>query len=532
MTMGNGVEAAVEENRAQPSLKTVENNEVLDRGQKVVQINKQYIPSDTLQLETDRDSSNESNFRTLGGNVQFVHGPSLPRSNAAIDLLVTIFCFASVHLAYWGNLDFTSHRSVVLLSSLVVMIVSLSAGGIYSRNRTRSLNGELSNLILCWVCAFAVIGMVAFLTKTAGEVSRFWTTASLGLTLVSLAAVRLLGSARFIAGNRSLSRNVVLCGHAPDVKTVMHSMYRLPSLRVKVAKIFEIAPQLPTSGSTKSVNSSAKEMIKYVENQRQSGEPIEQVWIAVSANQSQIVEELSESLINSPVDVCIVPDLYTEKLLEGEITKFGDTRIVNISEISLSRAADRFKRVFDVTIASTALFFLSIPMLIIASLVKLESPGPALFRQKRYGIDGKEIEILKFRSMCVHSDSAVRQATKNDTRVTRIGKFLRSSSLDELPQLLNVLGGSMSLIGPRPHAVAHNEMWRTQIEGYMLRHKVRPGITGWAQVNGWRGETDTAHKMQQRVKYDLEYIRNWSPLLDIKIMLYTVVKGFYNENAY
>ncbi|EGS2093411.1 exopolysaccharide biosynthesis polyprenyl glycosylphosphotransferase, partial [Escherichia coli] len=174
------------------------------------------------------------------------------------------------------------------------------------------------------------------------------------------------------------------------------------------------------------------------------------------------------------------------------------------------------------------------PILILIALsVKLTSKGPVIFRQIRYGMDGKPIKVYKFRSMNVmENDENVKQATKNDTRVTKVGAFLRKTSLDELPQFFNVITGQMSIVGPRPHAVAHNELYRDLIEGYMLRHKVKPGITGWAQINGWRGETDTLDKMKMRVEYDLAYIREWSIWLDIKIIFLTVFKGFVNKSAY
>ncbi|HHO8640587.1 TPA: exopolysaccharide biosynthesis polyprenyl glycosylphosphotransferase, partial [Klebsiella pneumoniae] len=174
------------------------------------------------------------------------------------------------------------------------------------------------------------------------------------------------------------------------------------------------------------------------------------------------------------------------------------------------------------------------PLLIIISLaVKITSPGPVIFRQTRYGMDGKPIKVWKFRSMVVmENDTEVKQATKDDVRVTNVGKFLRRTSLDELPQFFNVLFGEMSIVGPRPHAVSHNEQYRSLIEGYMLRHKVKPGITGWAQINGWRGETDTLDKMEKRIEFDLEYIRSWSVWLDLKIIVMTIFKGFVNKSAY
>ncbi|EIW6594352.1 exopolysaccharide biosynthesis polyprenyl glycosylphosphotransferase, partial [Escherichia coli] len=191
-----------------------------------------------------------------------------------------------------------------------------------------------------------------------------------------------------------------------------------------------------------------------------------------------------------------------------------------------------FKRLEDIIVSLSILIVISPVLLIIACAVKFTSPGPVIFRQIRYGMDGKSIKVWKFRSMTVmENDNNVTQATKHDLRVTKVGKFLRRTSLDELPQFFNVLFGQMSVVGPRPHAVSHNEQYRTLIKGYMLRHKVKPGITGLAQVNGWRGETDTLDKMQKRVEYDLLYIRNWSIWLDLKIIFLTIFKGFVNKSA-
>jgi putative colanic acid biosynthesis UDP-glucose lipid carrier transferase len=179
------------------------------------------------------------------------------------------------------------------------------------------------------------------------------------------------------------------------------------------------------------------------------------------------------------------------------------------------------------------LLLVAIPMIFIAMGVKLSSHGPIIFRQHRYGLRGNEIDVWKFRTMTVaENDDTVIQARKNDPRVTRFGAFLRRTSLDELPQLINVLQGKMSLVGPRPHAVAHNEQYRKQVDRYMLRHKVKPGITGLAQVNGWRGETDTLDKMQKRIEFDLAYIQNWSLFLDFKIIYQTMFKVFSDKNAY
>ncbi len=206
---------------------------------------------------------------------------------------------------------------------------------------------------------------------------------------------------------------------------------------------------------------------------------------------------------------------------------------LSVYDTPFQGASDLLKRAEDIVLSSIILLMLTLPMLCIAAAVKLTSPGPVIFKQKRYGLDGKQILVYKFRSMKVQDNGpVVKQATKNDPRITKLGAFLRRTSLDELPQFINVLQGRMSIVGPRPHAVAHNEEYRKLIKGYMLRHKVRPGITGWAQVNGLRGETETINKMVKRVEYDLDYIHRWSVWLDLKIIFMTVFNGFINKNAY
>ena len=210
-----------------------------------------------------------------------------------------------------------------------------------------------------------------------------------------------------------------------------------------------------------------------------------------------------------------------------------EPQLLSIYDTPLNGLGQWLKRLEDLVLGSIILAMISLPMLAIAIGIKLTSRGPVLFKQDRYGLDGQKIKVWKFRSMRTMENGAkVTQATKGDPRITPFGAFLRRTSLDELPQFFNVLQGSMSIVGPRPHAVAHNEEYRQLISGYMLRHKVKPGITGWAQINGWRGETDTLDKMAKRIEFDLAYIRNWSLLFDLKIVYWTIFRGFVGSNAY
>jgi putative colanic acid biosynthesis UDP-glucose lipid carrier transferase len=245
------------------------------------------------------------------------------------------------------------------------------------------------------------------------------------------------------------------------------------------------------------------------------------------------IRKLIDELQDTTASVYFLPDVYIFDLMQARFDNVGGMPVIAICETPFMGINNLVKRASDLLLASVILMLLAPLMLVIALAVKFTSPGPVIFRQRRYGLYGEKIIVYKFRSMTVAEDGdKVVQASKNDQRVTSIGGFLRRTSLDELPQFINVLQGRMSLVGPRPHAVAHNEQYRKLIKGYMLRHKVKPGITGWAQVNGLRGETATLDKMEARIQYDLDYLRNWSLWLDLWIILKTVKVVLTRENAF
>ena len=249
--------------------------------------------------------------------------------------------------------------------------------------------------------------------------------------------------------------------------------------------------------------------------------------------ESRIQRDVLDQLADTTASVYIVPDFFVFELLHARWTDVGGLPAVSIFETPIYGVNGLIKRVVDLVGAIIALAIFAIPMTVVAALVKLTSPGPVFFRQRRYGLDGRSVKVWKFRTMTVCEDGDnIRQAQQDDDRTTRIGAILRKTSLDELPQLFNVLMGNMSLVGPRPHALAHNEQYRKLILGYMLRHKVKPGITGLAQVSGFRGETDTLEKMEKRIEYDHRYIREWSVWLDLKILLKTVWVAWFQTTAY
>ena len=314
-------------------------------------------------------------------------------------------------------------------------------------------------------------------------------------------------------------------------RTLARSLLRAPALQpVRVTAFFDDrAParlgerlELPLTGRIDSV-------ADFVRANR-----VDQIYIALPmASQPRILKLLDE-LRDTTASIFFLPDIFLYDLIQARVDTVGGLPVVAVCETPFHGTTGAIKRLSDVCIATAAILVTLPVMLASAVAVRMTSPGPILFRQRRYGLDGQEILVWKFRTMKVQEDGVVvKQATKDDDRITPLGRFLRRTSLDELPQFFNVLQGRMSVVGPRPHAVAHNEMYRKLIKGYMIRHKVKPGITGWAQVNGARGETDTIDKMRRRIEFDLEYLRNWSLRLDLLIVFRTfwqAVRG--DRNAY
>jgi putative colanic acid biosynthesis UDP-glucose lipid carrier transferase len=270
------------------------------------------------------------------------------------------------------------------------------------------------------------------------------------------------------------------------------------------------------------------ELVQYVREHA-----IKMIFISQPISAQPRIRKLIDELQDTTASVYFLPDVYIFDLMQARFDNVGGMPVIAICETPFMGLNTTIKRASDIVLSALILLLLAPLMAAIAIAVKMSSRGPAIFRQRRYGLYGDEIIVYKFRSMMVmENGQTVVQAQKNDGRLTRIGGFLRRTSLDELPQFINVLQGRMSIVGPRPHAVAHNEQYRKLIKGYMLRHKVKPGITGWAQVNGLRGETATLDKMEARIQYDLDYLRNWSLWLDLWIVLKTVKVVLTRENAF
>jgi putative colanic acid biosynthesis UDP-glucose lipid carrier transferase len=353
-----------------------------------------------------------------------------------------------------------------------------------------------------------------------------WFLATPFVLLVSHLAVRKVGSD---PAKASEVRSVLIVG-ANDVGIKFAStIERYPNLFMQVRGFFDDRTQDRHPHDLQhSMLGKMCDVAPYVRENN-----IKMIFISQPISAQPRIRKLLDDLQDTTASVYFLPDIYVFDLMQARFDNVGGMPVIAICETPFTGFNTLLKRASDIVLALIIQLLLLPIMLAIAVAVKLSSPGPVIFRQRRYGLYGEQIYVYKFRSMTVTEDgAAVVQAKKNDQRVTRVGAFLRKSSLDELPQFINVLQGRMSIVGPRPHAVAHNEQYRKLIKGYMLRHKAKPGITGWAQVNGLRGETETLDKMEARIRYDLDYLRNWSLWLDLWIILKTVKVVVARENAH
>jgi len=458
------------------------------------------------------------------------------RSHSGIDLLIVLISFVVCHKLYLDTLDFISARFIVMVSALVLTYVVFTAAGVYQTKRYKLLHEVIGRLTIAWGAVVLMVGLIAFLTKIAFDVSRVWFSLSVIVSYVGLLVFRMVRG-YIIAKSRQRgesNQTVVLVGINELMRSTLSRVDENPWAGYKVVGVFGSAEDAQRQNVDKEMYAGrVEDLLSYIEAARISGNPISQVWIVLPLSQENEIRQISNNLRASSVDICLIPDTFGMQVLTGSLTNVAEMSVVNFSDIRLPSTAELFKRIFDRITAFVALLFLSPLLIVITIAIKIDSKGPALFFQRRYGMDGREIVVWKFRTMTVQEDgSVVKQATRNDSRVTKLGKILRRYSLDELPQFFNVLQGRMSIVGPRPHAVSHNEEFRHKIDGYMMRHKIKPGITGWAQINGWRGETDTLEKMEQRVWFDLEYIRNWSVWLDAKIILLTILRSFSGRDVY
>jgi Undecaprenyl-phosphate glucose phosphotransferase len=419
--------------------------------------------------------------------------------------------------------------------AVVLTIHILQAAGLYSFNQLTNLFSQIGRLLLAWAAVMLSLLALGFMTKMNREIaetSRLWVGLWFIYGFFGLFAVRMLLKhqiQRWQAGGR-LIRNLVVLGAGEHGQRLLEHLSRHGSSAERIVGVFDDRHgRVPDFVSGFPVLGSVSDLLAFARTN-----PIDQVIVALPWDAENRLLAWMKKLRNLPVDVRLCPDMIGFHLPHHQFTHIGGVPMLNVFEKPLAGWSYIVKSMEDRVLAAAILVLILPLLLVLCALIKLDSRGPILFRQKRYGFNNEVIEVFKFRSMYIDrcEDLAVPQATKDDPRVTRIGRILRRTSLDELPQFINVLRGTMSIVGPRPHAVAHNEQYSRLIDEYLARHRVKPGITGWAQVNGLRGETETLEKMEQRVRYDLYYIENWSLLFDIRIILRTLFVGFSHPNAY
>lgn len=381
-----------------------------------------------------------------------------------------------------------------------------------------------------WLMVIGILLFLAFATKLSAQFSRkvmmTWFLVTPVVLVVSHALARFL--VHQLALHKHDTRSMVIVGANPLGFKLAQRVLADPYYNVEVKGYFDDRNSTRLELENGPLLGSIKELPQWVRDNA-----VGTIYITLPMVAQPRIMKMLEELGDTTASVYFVPDIFAFDLIQARFDELEGIPVVAICESPFAGFNSLLKRFSDIAFGIAALLLLWPVMLAIAIGIKLTSPGPILFKQRRYGLDGAEIMVYKFRSMKVLEDGAVvRQATRGDDRITPFGSFLRRTSLDELPQFLNVLQGTMSIVGPRPHAVAHNEQYRKLIKRYMLRHKVKPGITGWAQINGYRGETETVEKMQSRVAYDLDYMRNWSVSLDVWIMLRTVTVVLKDRNAY
>ena len=447
--------------------------------------------------------------------------------------------------------DFTSYYLVLVIITFFVSTYIYERILIYRNWRKGHLLAYVRDTVMGWLVIVAILLFLGYATKFHNQFSPqvllTWFIVTPLMLIVSHLIVRSIVAGLY---NKGKLRPAIVIGANENSLSFIRHIAELPFLLISYQGFFDersssrIASNFGAQSEEASDPASAAavtrpddfgprlggldDVVSYIQKHN-----IEMVFISLPMSSQPRIQKLMDELPDTTSSIYFLPDIYIFDLMQARFEYIGDVPVVAMNESPFIGVDGVVKSVSDFVLALLIIILLSPVMACIALAVKLTSPGPVIFKQRRYGLNGEEIIVYKFRSMTVTEDGAnIQQAKQNDQRLTKIGGFLRRTSLDELPQFFNVLEGKMSIVGPRPHAVAHNELYRKLIKGYMLRHMAKPGITGWAQVNGWRGETEVLEKMKARIEHDLYYLKNWSIWLDLWIIFKTVWIVFKKDNAY
>jgi putative colanic acid biosynthesis UDP-glucose lipid carrier transferase len=434
-----------------------------------------------------------------------------------------------VTIVLFGHRFDPSSAAIVIVGVLCLVLVQPPRE--VSTQLASARLSAVADVILRWMLLLAVLLALGYVTKSLDEFPRriflTWAAATpvalIGVTLAMQEVMR-----RFLMNALDV-RSAIIAGYNTSSVELALRLKNNPGMRVEVAGFFDDRSSDRLGMQTDAnLIGSLSDMSQFVKDNR-----TDVIFIALPIRHIKRVMNLLDDMRDTTASIYYVPDVFVFDLIQARSGEIQGIPVVAMCETPFYGYRGVAKRLTDISFSVLILMLLLPLLVLIAIAVKMSSPGPIIFKQRRYGLDGREIAVYKFRTMRVTEDGAqIRQASKTDSRITPVGAVLRRSSMDELPQLINVLQGRMSLVGPRPHAVAHNEEYRKLIKGYMVRHKVLPGITGLAQVNGCRGETLKLEEMEARVNYDLDYLRHWSPMLDIKILMLTAVKVFRDDKAY
>lgn len=440
-----------------------------------------------------------------------------------LDVLSIVLSGFIAYAVRFGTFNLHERYVLALICMALLVLVINSMANSYRAWRITSTLQMLGNVLMVWGAVGITAASLIYFAHAAERYSRLWVGSTLVLSFLiaggmrtllqfALQHVRLRGGAR---------RPVFLVGPSQNVLSVARGIRNASWEGHTIAGVERIKAPI------------SKACIDRIARRIHESKARE-VWICVPLEMGDTVRTLFYALRNHTAEVRFIPAFQDMHLLNHRMSEVAGHYAIDLSVSPMSGMSRFIKRTEDIVIGALISLLILPVCIVIALAIKFTSPGPVLFKQYRDGSNGRHFKVYKFRSMHVHIENSkqVTQAKKYDSRITKVGAFLRRTSLDELPQFYNVLQGRMSIVGPRPHALAHNAQYKELVESYMRRHKVKPGITGWAQVNGLRGETDTLQKMQRRVEHDLWYIDNWSLWLDLKIIVMTVFKGFKHTNAY
>ena len=425
--------------------------------------------------------------------------------------------------------SFTGYYFVLMIITFFISSYVYEQTNLYRSWRNGKLIAYIRDTLIGWCFIVAILMFLGFASKLSYRFSEQVILTWFIVTPIALILSHL--TVRMIASNlRKYGdvRSAIIVGSNNTGLRIAKRIEEYPYLLIEVRGFFDDREESRCQEGTTPLLGLISSVAAYVRDHK-----IDVIFISLPMSAQPRIHELLDDLHDTTASIYFVPDVYIFELMQARFDNVGGIPVIGICESPFWGVESVVKNASDFILATIILFLLSPVMLVIALAVKFSSPGPVIFKQRRYGLNGEEIIVYKFRTMTVSEDgSNIKQAQKDDHRLTKIGAFLRRNSLDELPQFINVLQGRMSIVGPRPHAVAHNELYRTLIKGYMLRHKVKPGITGWAQVNGLRGETEVLEKMQARIEYDLNYLQNWTIWKDLWIILRTVWVVLRRKNAY